>query len=68
MRQRDLEARGVAPGDAADASRRALGNVTLAREDARAVWIAPWLESVYQDIRYAVRSLRRQPGLPSCRS
>jgi len=34
------------------------GNATLAREDARAVWIAPWFESVGQDIRYGVRSLR----------
>jgi hypothetical protein len=39
-----------------------LGNTTLAREDARAVWIWPWLESVVQDLRYAIRNLRRQPG------
>ncbi len=39
-----------------------LGNVTLAREDARAIWIWPWLESVGQDLRYAIRNLRRQPG------
>jgi len=43
-------------------SRPAMGNTTLAREDARAIWIWPWLESVYQDLVYAVRSLRRQPG------
>jgi predicted permease len=40
----------------------ALGNTTMAREDARAVWIWPWLESVMQDLRYAIRNLRRQPG------
>jgi predicted permease len=39
-----------------------IGNTTLAREDARAVWIWPWLESVIQDLRYAVRNMRRQPG------
>src|SRR5690349_19053845 len=39
-----------------------MGNVTLAREDARGVWIWPWLESVLQDLRYAIRNLRRQPG------
>jgi predicted permease len=39
-----------------------LGNTTLAREDARAVWIWPWLESVAQDLRYALRNLKRQPG------
>jgi predicted permease len=41
---------------------RAMGNMTMAREDARAVWIWPWLESVWQDAAYAVRTLRRQPG------
>src|SRR5579872_2389747 len=39
-----------------------IGNTTMAREDARAVWIWPWLESVVQDLRYATRNLRRQPG------
>ncbi len=39
-----------------------LGNTTRAREDARAVWIWPWLESVGQDIRYALRNLRAHPG------
>jgi predicted permease len=39
-----------------------LGNTTLAREDARAVWIWPWLESIAQDLRYALRNLRRNPG------
>ena len=39
-----------------------IGNTTLAREDARAVWIWPWLESVVQDLRYAVRNLRSRPG------
>ncbi len=39
-----------------------IGNTTIAREDARAVWIWPWLESVFQDLRYAIRNLRRQPG------
>lgn len=42
-----------------------MGNTTLAREDARAVWIWPWLESVIQDVRYAVRNLRTHPGFTS---
>src|SRR5215831_10807396 len=42
---------------------RDMGNVTLALEDARAVWIAPWLQSVWQDICYAVRTLRREVGM-----
>jgi hypothetical protein len=39
----------------------AFGNATLAREDARGVWIWPWLESAWLDARYAVRALRRNP-------
>jgi predicted permease len=62
MKQQELEADGLAPDDALFASRREMGNVTLAREDARAAWIWPWLESVWQDARLAVRSLLRQPG------
>jgi hypothetical protein len=48
--QRALERDGLSPRDADAASRRAMGNVTLAREDARTVWVAPWLESVWQDV------------------
>jgi predicted permease len=44
------------------AGRRSMGAVTLMREDARGVWIVPWLESIWQDLAYAARSLRRQPG------
>src|SRR5690348_13297359 len=40
----------------------AMGNTTLAREEARAVWVRPWLESIWQDAAYALRSFRRQPG------
>src|SRR5258708_9982034 len=39
-----------------------MGNIARAREDARAVWIRPWLQSIWQDASYAVRNLRRQPG------
>ncbi|HUL74773.1 MAG TPA: ADOP family duplicated permease [Vicinamibacterales bacterium] len=59
--QADLEARGVPPGEAAAASRRAMGNVTLAREDARAVWIAAWADALWRDARHGLRGLRREP-------
>ena len=65
MAQDELERSGVpAADDAGGSESTALGNVTLAREDARAVWIAPWLDSVRQDVAYALRSLRRNPGSP----
>ena len=53
---------GMESAAAETASRRAMGNTTLAREDARAAWIAPWLESVWQDLRYGVRHLRAHPA------
>lgn len=59
--EHDLQASGVAAPEAKAAASRALGNVTLAREQARGVWYAPWLEGVWQDVRFGVRSLRRSP-------
>lgn len=57
-----LRASGMSPAEAAAESRRLMGNVALAREDARAVWIAPWLDGVWQDMAYALRMLRRAPA------
>jgi putative ABC transport system permease protein len=42
-------------------STRLMGNATLAVEDARAVWLWPWLESLWLDVRHGLRALRRQP-------
>lgn len=44
------------------AARTAMGNTTLAREAARAVWIGPWLESFWQDAVYACRTMLREKG------
>jgi putative ABC transport system permease protein len=41
---------------------RSLGNVTQLHEDSRAVWIWPFLETLAQDIRYALRTLRASPA------
>jgi putative ABC transport system permease protein len=41
---------------------RDLGNLTLAAENARAVWGWSWLESLAADVRYAVRVLWREPS------
>jgi predicted permease len=68
MTERRLRDDGMSPADAAAASRRVMGNSTLAREDARGIWISIWLESLLQDFRYAVRGLLAQPQftLVSC--
>jgi predicted permease len=62
MKQRELEHDGMPAGDARLAARREMGNLTRAREDARALRVGPWIDSVRQDATYAVRSLRRHPG------
>jgi putative ABC transport system permease protein len=59
--QATLEARGLPAADAAARSRRAMGNVTLAREDAREVWIGGLLERAWRDAVYGARALRREP-------
>lgn len=61
-RQSAFETNGLPAAAAAGAARRALGNTLRAREDARAVWIWPWLESIWQDVRNAARALRREPS------
>jgi putative ABC transport system permease protein len=38
------------------------GNVALVAEDARAVWTWVWFEQLTQDVRYALRTMRRSPG------
>jgi hypothetical protein len=61
LKREELEREGVSPDSARSEARRALGNVTLMREVSRGVWIRPWVESTLQDVRYALRTLVRQP-------
>jgi predicted permease len=60
LRAEHLGREGVTAPDAADASRRALGNELLAREDARQVWLGSW-DTWWQDARYGLRALRGHP-------
>ncbi|HEX6533888.1 MAG TPA: ABC transporter permease [Gemmatimonadaceae bacterium] len=53
---------GLTPADARDAARRAFGNVTAARERFHESRRVRWLDHLQQDLRYAMRQLRRAPG------
>ena len=52
----------MSTGDAARESRRVMGNVTLAHEDAHETWALPWIAHARQDVSYAIRQLTRERG------
>jgi putative ABC transport system permease protein len=62
LRQEALERAGLSARDAAAASRRALGNVSLACDDAREIWTSSSIERLWQDARYGARALRKNPA------
>jgi putative ABC transport system permease protein len=53
--------RGMAPEEARRQALLKFGNVALNKEDTRAVWRWQWLEQLFQDSRYALRTLWRRP-------
>jgi predicted permease len=59
--QDEFEQRGFSPEEAGYAARRALGNQALIRETARREWGWTWLERLTQDLKYAIRAMRRKP-------
>jgi hypothetical protein len=61
-RARDNMAQGMAPADARRDAIQRLGNPALTRERTRDADILVWAESLGQDVRYAFRGLRRNPG------
>ncbi|MGD0992207.1 MAG: ADOP family duplicated permease [Gemmatimonadales bacterium] len=63
MAARDHEAQGESPREAAYAARREFGNATLVKEVTRESWGGMWLEQLGRDLRFALRSLMRRPGL-----
>jgi putative ABC transport system permease protein len=61
--ERDMQEELQSIADMADP--RELGNLTLAAENARAEWGWTRLEQSLQDLRYAIRTLGRNPGFTS---
>jgi putative ABC transport system permease protein len=58
----DLMDRGMKREQAERTARREFGNVTLIEQRSREVWHWPGLESVWADVRYALRRLWKSPG------
>jgi predicted permease len=58
----ELIAQGIPHDEARREAARRFGNQTLMKENARDRDVLVWLETALQDIRYAFRTLRRNPG------
>src|SRR5215471_8952962 len=53
---------GMPPEEARFAALRKFGNVARVKEDTWEVWSFGWLEQLWQDVRYGLRVLAKNPG------
>src|SRR5215475_2436365 len=62
MKAEENLAAGISPEEARYAARRQFGNQTLLLEVSRDMWAVRSIETIFQDLRYGLRTLGKQPG------
>src|SRR5713101_5526121 len=62
MRTQEFVAAGMTPEQAQYRAQRLFGNQTLLKERTREMDTIGWIETFGQDLRYAARTLRKNPG------
>jgi len=58
----ELRERGLDEASARAEARRCFGNIGAAQQESREIWIARYWSDFWQDVRYAARNLKRNPG------
>jgi len=57
-----LRDQGLPPAEAASEASKRIGNMTQLREQSREIRLSAILETTFQDLRYAVRGMRKSPA------
>ncbi len=58
----ELQENGLSTEEARYGAKRALGNMTLVKEDVRRAWGGAWFDDFVRDVRHTLRDLRKSPG------